>query len=436
MTQRLVPITILLFSLALTGCGLSKSSPQTTVAPAVGVRTTGAVHGGQQPVANSTIQLYEIGNAGYFAPARPMLAQVTTTNSSGVFFVSEDYTCTAGNQIYLTSTGGNPGLAAGTNNSALALMAPLGECSYLLANRANIFLNLNEVTTIVTAWSLSRFMSSPMNAGTSSGNSVGLANAFANITNVVNLQTGTLPGPTLPAGATVPIAEIYTLANILATCINSDGNLSQGSPCTQLFVAATPPGGVAPSDTITAALNMARNPTQNVSALYNLPLPTPPFEPTLLFAPDNWLIGIHFTGGGLSQPAALAVDGAGNVWTANVGNNSVSLFTATGAALSPTTGFTDTSLAQPSAIAIDSAGNAWVANAGGTSLTSFTPAGTVSRTLATNLSSPNGIAFDGSGNGWVLSPGTSALVEFGSNQAFLQQIPLSTLPSAIAINPK
>ena len=39
-----------------------------------------------------------------------------------------DYTCTPGQQVYILATGGNPGLPAGTNNPALALIAVLGTC--------------------------------------------------------------------------------------------------------------------------------------------------------------------------------------------------------------------------------------------------------------------------------------------------------------------
>jgi hypothetical protein len=433
--HRLAPLPALLCALALTGCGLSTGSQGTTTAPIATVRPTGSVHGGQQAVSGSTIQFYEAGNTGYFTTARPMLSPAATTDASGNFWVSQSYTCTAGDQLYVTSTGGNPGLTAGTNNTALALMAPLGECSYVLNNRASILLNINEVTTIATAWSLARFMSSPTTAGTSSSNAAGLANAFANIVNVVNVPNGSVPGPTLPAGATLPTAEINTLANILATCVNSDGDLSTGSPCMRLFAAATPPGGATPGDTITAALNIARYPARNVSALYVLPSPAAPFQPSLMATPNNWLIGIHFTGGGLSQPAALAVDASGNVWTANAGNNSVSLFTPTGAAISPATGFTDPSLASPSAIAIDTSGNAWAANSAGSSVTAFNSSGTVTGTLATNLSHPSGVAFDGAGDAWVLSPGTGTLVKFDPSQNFLLQQTLTTVPTAIAINP-
>jgi streptogramin lyase len=435
MPRYAAPAAFLLAVLALTGCGLGANPGTTSPSAPLVTHFNGSVHGGQQPVGGSTIQMYEVITSGYFTAAHPILTQSVVTDANGSFNITENYTCTAANQVYMTATGGNPGLGAGTNNTALALMATIGSCSFLLQNRASINLNVNEVTTVAAAWSLSRFMSSPTIAGTSSSNAAGLASAFANSGNVANIASGNLPGLTLPAGATLPTSEIYTLADILSTCVNSDGNLTQGSACQKLFAAATPPGGTAPADTITAALDIASNPTSNVSTLYNLSSATAPFQPTLGQAPNNWLVGIRFIGGGLAQPAALAIDAGGSVWTANPANNSVSRFSASGAPASPAAGFTDPSLSAPGAIALDSSGNAWFANTTGSTVTGITSSGNLVGTLSTNLSYPNSIAFDGAGNSWVASPGTGTLVEFNPNQTFLQQLPLNAAPTSIAINP-
>ena len=70
---------------------------------------------------------------------------------------------------------------------------------------------------------------------------------------------------------------------------------------------------------------------------------------------------ITLTGGGLSAPDAIAVDGAGLIWVANSGNNSLSVF-ASGAAVSPSTGLAPASVTAPSAVAIDATGGVWVTN--------------------------------------------------------------------------
>ncbi len=75
------------------------------------------------------------------------------------------------------------------------------------------------------------------------------------------------------------------------------------------------------------------------------------------------------TGGGLSDLNNVAVDGASNLWFANESSTqpeSVSEFTNSGVALSPSTGFqADTAFEdfdEPSQVAIDPSGNVWVGN--------------------------------------------------------------------------
>ena len=74
------------------------------------------------------------------------------------------------------------------------------------------------------------------------------------------------------------------------------------------------------------------------------------------------------SGGGISGAAALAIDGSERVWIAN-SNSSVSVLSAAGAALSPAGGLAAGALNGPSAMAIDTSGNVWVANHGGNSVT-------------------------------------------------------------------
>jgi hypothetical protein len=88
------------------------------------------------------------------------------------------------------------------------------------------------------------------------------------------------------------------------------------------------------------------------------------------------------TGGGLSAPSGIAVDGAGQVWVTNTGD-SVSLFSNSGAPVSPSGGLTDASLATPAGIAVDLGGSVWVANTGNSTLTRFLGAATPVAPLAT-----------------------------------------------------
>jgi Bacterial Ig-like domain (group 3)/Abnormal spindle-like microcephaly-assoc'd, ASPM-SPD-2-Hydin/Beta-propeller repeat len=86
--------------------------------------------------------------------------------------------------------------------------------------------------------------------------------------------------------------------------------------------------------------------------------------------------------GGLSSPTAIVIDGNGQVWVAN--NNSVSLFSNAGAALSPATGFTDSSFLAPGGIAVDMTGSVWITNQGNNSVTRILGAAAPAAPLATS----------------------------------------------------
>src|ERR1700738_1552803 len=242
-------------SVLLSGCGAGLVAPASEH-PAAGLIITGTVHGGQQPVKGATIMLYAVGTTGYGAAATPLLTTSVVSDSDGNFSLTGDYSCpTAGTAfgpstpVYLTARGGNPGLSAGTNNSAIFLMAGLGACNGLTPTTQ---VNINEVSTVAMAWALSPFMSSGGVIGTSSGNALGITNAFATLTNLVDLGSGTSPGATAPANAAIPADKIYTLADILATCVNSDGTTA----CSPLFTPPTPPPPTPPPNTAVAALNV------------------------------------------------------------------------------------------------------------------------------------------------------------------------------------
>jgi streptogramin lyase len=79
-----------------------------------------------------------------------------------------------------------------------------------------------------------------------------------------------------------------------------------------------------------------------------------------------------FTGGGLSAPTGIAIDGAGKAWIANNGSpSSITQLSSSGAPLSPATGSTDPNLSFSSKDAVDASGNLWVTNHFGRSVTEF-----------------------------------------------------------------
>jgi streptogramin lyase len=359
------------------------------------VRPSGSVYGGQQPVYGATIQLYAVA-ATPKGTAAPLISATVTTAQDGTFTITGDYSCAGNPLVYIVATGGNPG---GGTNTALSLMAALGPCNNLTPST---FISINELTTVASVYALAPFMSSYTNVGAASTNATGIANAFQTVKSLVNTAAGTAPGLGLPSNGTVPTTELFTLADILSSCVNSTGT---GSPCTSLFSAATPSGGSAPTDTIGAALNIATYPGNNVATLFSLSAANPPFPPTLATAPNDWTLAVKYADPSLVSPYGLAVDAAGNVWVTNESGASVTELSPVGAVLSGAAGFTGGGLLGPKGIAIDTSGNAWIANAGGSSVVELSPAGSVlSGTggfTAGGIDAPVALALDSQSNVWV-----------------------------------
>jgi hypothetical protein len=271
-----------------------------------------------------------------------------TTDGSGEFNISGDYVCpTATTQVYLVARGGNPGLGSGGSNPALVLMAALGNCGGL-SSSTNVV--VDEMTTVASAWALAQFMGAGAVVGTTSTNAVGLANGFAVANNLVDTSTGLTPGVALPSGAVMESAKLNTLADVLASCVNSDG----GAACTPLFTAATTTQG-APTNTLDGALNIVQNPGNNVAAVFNADGPQGPFQPALGSAPNDWTMSITYSGGGLKLPGSVAIDSAGNVVVANYFGGAISKFSPTGVAAAANGD-------ESYGIAIDGSNNVWVAN--------------------------------------------------------------------------
>ena len=432
-------------TLLLGGCALNSATSATaTTTPIAGVSFQGKFMGGQQPVAGVAIQLYTAGTSTYGSAATPLLPPGTVTTNAGGNFTLPSYMCpTASSLIYLVGTGGTP--IGGSQNLNLALMAGLGPCGSL---STSTFINVDELTTVATVWASGRFMTGIANIGAPTANLAGLTAAFAAINKVVNISTGQAPGPALPTGATLPIPEINALGNILQNCVNSAGGsasdtmdgLTSGTPCGKLFFLSKT-GSSTPTDTITAAMNIAQNPSVNTVKLNDLQASSPAFSPSLNVnaPPTDWTIAINYVGGGLSTPQTVANDSSGNVWVTNKGNSSVTELDNTGAAVSSAAGFTAGSLNVPWGIAIDESGFVWVSNSGNNTLSRLASTGTTGSFFSGNgLSTPKGVAIDGAGNVWVANNGSNAISQFNSTGSAVGTYLAGGInkPASIAVDPK
>ncbi len=276
-------VPVLLVLAALSGCGsggvlASRVQPEEPLQ----VPMKGGVHGGQQPVSSATIQLYAVSTNGSAngQAATPLLTGAPVLTDAGGSFYVPAYTCpSATAQTYITATGGNPGLAAGTNNTDIVLMAALGNCGDL---GPSTFVSINEVTTVATVAALAPFMTTYTQTGSTSTDAQALLDDFKLVNTLTDFSHGSSPGSVAPVGYTVDAAKIYTLADAIASCINSAGNATagDGSVCGYLFQYATPPGGSAPANVADAVLDITRNPTQNVAQIFYLVTPAAPFNPS------------------------------------------------------------------------------------------------------------------------------------------------------------
>ena len=293
----------------LSGCAGSLATPATV--QTTKLQTSGTIYGGQQPVSSAVIQIYAFSGAGDGAGATPLLTRVITTGTTGNFtFGAADYTCpSASAPVYLTATGGNPGLSGNVNNSAIALMAALGPCGGVATLPS---ISVNEATTVGTLAAIFPFANGYAAIGSQSSDASLFTAALANVSTYTNISTGTAPGPALGSGYYASSQEIYGLANSIASCVNSVGPAS--TSCAALFTMATPAAGSAPTDTIGAVVNILRNPTNSVVGIFNLTSASPPFGSGIKVPPAAWVLPIVST----SNPTiTLTVNGAGTV---NVGS--------------------------------------------------------------------------------------------------------------------
>ena len=444
-----------------TGCSLSHFSDVSS-APSALPAIQGSIHGGQQPVAGASVQLYAANILANKGASTAINTMAVVSDANGNFSITGKYVCpTPTSLIYIVATGGNPGLSPGTNNASLAMMTALGTCGTFLAGGNNISLIINELTTVAAIEALAPFMADSTHIGAdSTSNPNALGAAFASANSVVSYTNGGFVPRA--SGGPVPNYALYnTLADIAAACINSAGNTGATSNCGK-FQNAT---NVA-ADTIAALLYAQQHPANNVSTLFSLVGGTSsPFQPALTSQPNDFAAALtipvpNTTGNYIFNAYLLAIDGAQNIWVAdyqyfadtkvfvydNTGNLLHSLtvtgpvanmvadpfgniwmyvntgvfmkYDSSGNLLSPAAGYPATSGAvYPSGyqITFDSAGNLWTASITGNTarpcFQKFTNAGVPAFAPVCFTTSINAtaIATDSAGNAYMSSNGPTVL---------------------------
>jgi hypothetical protein len=289
-----------------------------------------------------------------------------------------------------TETGSNQVTFLPTFNPAVVNLAVLGNCpsgGFTGANAIS-YVFVNEVSTVAAAYAFRPFTLQGNNdathIGTSTGNIAGIQNAAviakqlyditgSNVSTTYAGEGHIARTNTVAGNGIVPQANIDTLGNILAACVDSNNGATTvgtsgsyngttgaysgiSTQCNTLFTYATNTGipvgtasgaavagvspaytaGTQPYDTATAAINIARHPAGApyyvtgstgtpafVTALYNLPTGNVPFAPYLTTQPNDFTIAIDYTAANNPGPdtyplttgaESLAIDKIGNVW--------------------------------------------------------------------------------------------------------------------------
>ena len=462
------PALLVAAAIFTTGCANMVTTAPATNPSSVNGTMSGHIHGGNQPVGGSTVKLYAVGLTGYGSPGTLLATTTSATDGSASFAFQQvasggtgptgsSYTCpTMTRELYIIASGGNT-LGTGTNNnSAAVFLTAVGPCG----GAANLFLDINEVTTVATTWALAQYINPGTTPGTESigrpaTETGGIPNAFATVNNLADLSHGSanvtttqVAGPistATVAGATVTVTpetlKINTIADILAACVNNAS--ASAANCTTLFTNALPPAQSLTSqptatfpttavDTLQAAYFMATNPTSggsaNVANLFALQAAAgAPFQDALATAPTDWTIGIKYnstspcTGTGAAgtfifYPYLVEADGHGNIWIASNATNSgatpipanLSEISPTGVPLACTLGAT---MSQIEGLTIDTNNNVWIAGHGAGGIQEVDPSTLAATVWTESTFTPWAMTADGSGNVFYTSA-SSAVHEF------------------------
>ena len=157
--------------------------------------------------------------------------------------------------------------------------------------------------------------------------------------------------------------------------------------------------------------------------------------PQIAFQP-----GVPSTLGGFNSPTNVAVDGSGNVYVADYGNNAVKEIMAVNGNIpaSPTIRTLGSGFNRPFGVALDGSGNVYVSDSGNSAVKEILavnggiPASPAVVTLGSGFNTPYGLAVDRAGNVFVGDYGNNALKEILAVNGSIPSSPtIQTLESNI-----
>ncbi|UVF76889.1 NHL repeat-containing protein [Gordonia mangrovi] len=368
-----------------------------------------------------------------------------TSSPNGSFAVPVSQNPGRGGVLYLTATAPGPG-----NRPTFATVLPAGYSGRVV---------LNERTTVAAGVAMAQFISGAGIAGRAPG-VANAASMVPNLVDLATGGLGRVITTSPNGGQTSTLATFTSMSNMLAACVAAPSGCdalrsaattpgwpaptdsfrafasitrNPGNKPLELFTLAKMrpafgPGVGLPPTSWTLALrfdgggglldgpgNFAIDPEGNLwvnnNYVYNSDRRIPVCASDLLFkfGPDGALVdGSPYRGGGLSGSGfGVTLGPAGNVWATNYGfaapgctdqppHNSVSVFTAQGKPISPSTGITQGKLDWPQGVTFDQKGNLWMANCGSGTVTLY-PGGdpTRARTIDAGLKQAFGVVDNG-----------------------------------------
>jgi sugar lactone lactonase YvrE len=135
----------------------------------------------------------------------------------------------------------------------------------------------------------------------------------------------------------------------------------------------------------------------------------------------------------VSAPSGVAVDGSGNIYIADTGNNAVEEWSATTQQVTP---LVSTGLNQPTAVALDGSGNVYIADSLNNAIKEWNASTQqVTPLVSSGLSGPRGVAVDSSGNVYIADTGNNAIEEWNaSTQQLTTLVPGLSGPYGVAVD--
>lgn len=418
------------------------------------VVVTGSVSsGGSIPavaIGGATVSIYKA------QLGAPVLLVQTTTDSAGNFTA----------RVPISNDVTSPSLyyARATKSSGIELLAILG--SGPLSS-----VKINELTTIAAGYAFAQFIQSDYSIA---GQPLPLSIAAGMAENLVAAQTGTASVviQTSPnAYETNTWSAIGSLGNVLAACTQGINNA-----CSNLFALTPNQNGILPSTNFQALVNIARNPANNVSGIFNLASVVTSYRPALTAAQgpsssnvlqklDAWTLAVKVNNSGNANcpfggPANVAFDAKGYAWINNNvvqgtpdSSNCLMVLKPDG---KPADGRNNTPRSSPITgggilgsgfgVAIDLLGNIWSGNFGwgnlipaSGSVTKLSPLGvplSPSTGLTNSLDRVQGIAVDASNNIWMASHDNNMVVVYpnGNSNNPLTYLDTNLAPFGVAID--